>query len=324
MAAKMKIRSFTSLILIIISGMIFFYGCSKEKDPLNDSPVFRMVNEINADSLKAFVKWMEGMGTRFSLADNHRQVAVKLKDKFISFGYPDVKLDSFRISRTYNGTVYNQWQYNVIAKLEGTINPDSLCIIGGHYDNILRTGTGDPFTTAYGANDNASGTAAALEVARVLQKNSFESRNTILFIAFGAEELGLFGSKAYADTAYKYNAKIKMMLNNDMIAYEPSSVKTDWIVNILDYDNSHDLRYKAEDLLQKFTVLNNTNINTYNKQSDSYPFSLKGYPAIFFISNASDPNYHTPNDVSGQCNFYYCAEVVKISCALLVDANTSD
>lgn len=317
----MKIRNLTSLIPIIISGLILFHSCSKEKELENESPISVLVNDIKADSLQAFVKWMEGMGTRFSLADNHRKVAVNLKNKFISFGYSDVKLDSFWISRTYSGTLYKQWQYNVIAKLEGTVYPDSVCIIGGHYDNTLRSGTGNPFTTAYGANDNASGTAATLEVARVLKKNKFESRNTILFIAFGAEELGLLGSYAFADTAYKHSLKIKMMLNNDMIAYEPSSVKTDWVVNILDYDNSHDLRYKAQDLLHKYTVLNHTNINTYNKQSDSYPFSLKGYPAIFFFSNSSDPNYHTLTDVSGKCNFYYCAEVVKISCALLADAN---
>ena len=74
-----------------------------------------------------------------------------------------------------------------------------------------------------GANDNASGVAAALELARVMRKNNFSPRNTIEFIAFGAEELGLYGSKAYAAQANGSSKKIKMMLNNDMIAYEPGS-----------------------------------------------------------------------------------------------------
>jgi hypothetical protein len=311
--------------MVTATGLLLCHSCTRENVSHKEEMITTLTGEIKADSLKTYVEWLENLGTRFTLASNRRQVAMKIKNKFISFGYTDVKLDSFHIAGTFRGTYpYDLWQYNVIAKLEGTTNPDSLCIIGGHYDNILRTGGGDPFTTAYGANDNASGTAAALEVARVMKKNSYESRNTILFIAFGAEELGLLGSHAYANNAYSTSSKIRMMLNNDMIAYEPSSVKTDWMVNILDYDNSHDLRYKAEDLLHKFTVLNHTNINTYNKQSDSYPFSLKGYPAIFFFSNSSDPNYHTLSDLSGQCNFNYCAEIVKISCALLVDANTSN
>jgi hypothetical protein len=324
MPGAMKRTKLTIIILVSLAVLIVVQSCNKETVSQKESISNDLTKEIKSDSLKAYVKWMEMMGTRFALANNHRQVAVSLKNKFISFGYTDTKLDSFQVSRTYNGTLYTQWQYNVIARLGGTVNTDSLFIIGGHYDNALRSGTGDPMITAYGANDNASGTAAAFEVARVMKKKNYEPRNTILFIAFGAEELGLLGSYSYANNASAGSAKIGMMLNSDMIAFEPSAVKTDWIVNLIDYDNSHDLRLRAEELLHKYTVLNHTNVNTYNKQSDSYPFSLKGYEAIFFFSNSSDPNYHTPSDVSGQCNFEYCAEVVKILCALLVDANTSN
>jgi hypothetical protein len=320
----MKRIKFIYILIVSIVCIAMFQSCSKEKQSHKEFVISTMVKEVKADSLEAYIKWMEGMGTRFSLADNHRQIALKLKNKFISFGYSDAKIDSFQISKSYNGTLYNQWQYNVIARLDGSINPDSVCVIGGHYDNILRTGSGDPFSLVYGANDNASGTAATLEIARVLKKENYDPGKSILFIAFGAEELGLLGSYAYANTAFNNSAKIRMMLNNDMIAFEPSSVKTNWIVNILDYENSHNLRYKAENLIHKYTILNHTNNNTYNRQSDSYPFSLKGYPALFFFCNSSDPNYHTLNDLSGQCNFEYCAEIVKLSVALLVDANTSD
>ena len=168
-----------------------------------------------------YVSWMEDMGTRFALADNHRNVAMAILKKFKMLGYSDTRIDSFMLDRTYANISYQQWQYNVIATLDGTVFPDSVCIIGGHYDNILKTG--DPFSVVPGANDNASGVAAALELARVMKKNNFSPRNTIEFIAFGAEELGLYGSKAYALKANESSKKIKMMLNNDMIAYEPGT-----------------------------------------------------------------------------------------------------
>ena len=139
------------------------------------------------------------MGTRFALADNHRDVAMAILRRFQNMGYSDSRLDSFLLDMMYENIRYQQWQYNVIATLQGTTYPDSVCIVGAHYDDNLRTG--DPFLIDPGANDNASGVAAALELARVMRKNNFSPANTIEFIAFGAEELGLYGSKAYAARA---------------------------------------------------------------------------------------------------------------------------
>jgi hypothetical protein len=106
-----------------------------------------------------------------------------------------------------------------------------------------------------------------------------------------------------------------------MVAYEPSDDPASWIVNIIDYDNSHYLRKEAEAMCTKYTQLQFTNINTYYKQSDSYPFFTHGYKALFFFSSTSDPNYHTLNDLAANCNFNYCREIVKASCALLVNKN---
>jgi Zn-dependent M28 family amino/carboxypeptidase len=163
--------------------------------------------------------------------------------------------------------------------------------------------------------------AATLELARVMMKQNFSPANSIEFIAFGAEELGLLGSKAYAEQASLNSKKIKLMLNSDMIAYEPSTSPSDWIVDIKDYDNSHDLREEAERMCTRFTSIGYKNDNTYNRQSDSYPFFEKGYRALFFFSNIMDPEYHSLTDRSVNCNFRYCSEIVKISCALLVYNN---
>ena len=278
-----------------------------------------LTSDISSDSLESFVIWMQGMGTRFALSDGHRNVAIKIKNRFISMGYSDTKIDSFLVIKTYNSVNYEQWQYNITAILEGSLSSDSVSILGGHYDNIL--GSGDPFTIVPGANDNASGVAAALEIARVMKKNNYIPKNPIRFIAFGSEELGLIGSNAYASDAAINNLKVKFMLNNDMITYEPDNNKTNWAVNIMDYPGSEFLLTEAEQLCSKYTVLQYFNDNTHNKQSDSYPFFTNGYKALFFFSQKIDPNYHTLNDLASNCNFEYCKEIVKISCAILVNRN---
>jgi bacterial leucyl aminopeptidase len=311
-----------SFLFIIIGISLCIITCTKDQDSeevRKESLAMQLTGEISSDSLQSNISWMESMGTRFALAYNHRDVAISILKKFKMLGYENSILDSFLLDRTYEETSYHQWQYNVIARLEGTIFPDSVCIVGAHYDDNLRSG--DPFSITPGANDNASGVAAALELARVFMKKKFSPANSIEFIAFGAEELGLYGSKAYASQTVARSKKIKMMLNNDMIAYEPSANPSEWTVDIKDYDNSHELREEAERMCLKFTSLNHKNDNTYNQQSDSYPFSLEGYKALFFFSDKMDPEYHSLNDRSVNCNFSYCSEIVKISCALLVYNN---
>jgi hypothetical protein len=287
--------------------------CNKDDDPVYSAKellILDLTDDINADSIEFLVSWMQNMGTRFALSDNRRIVAIKIKERFSMIGYRDAQLDSFMITKTYNNIRYQQWQYNVIATLEGSVNRDSVSIIGGHYDNILMSG--DPFATVYGANDNASGVAAALEIARVMKKNSYLPDGTIRFVAFGCEELGLYGSYSYTGKARTKPEKIKMMLNNDMIAYEPSLDKSAWTVNIMDYENSGSLRARAESMCTQFTALKYRTDNKYNKQSDSYPFSLNGFKSLFFFSDVMDPSYHTLNDQASNCNFDYCREILVL------------
>jgi len=301
--------------------ILLLTDCTKE-DPeklRKEAIILKLVNDINADSLKGYVTWLQNMGSRFALADNRRNVALKIKKRFIRMGFPDTEIDSFMVTRTYGEIAYEQWNYNIIATISGNRSSDSICIIGGHYDDIL--GTGDPFAIVPGANDNASGVAAALEIARVMKKNNFAPENKIMFIAFGAEELGLWGSRDFAVNLDGFSQKIKFMLNNDMIAYEPSNDPSGWYVNIIDYDNSHNLRIEAEEICTRYTSLNYRNDNTSSGRTDSYPFFINGYKALFFFSSKTDPNYHTLNDLVENCNFDYCREIARISCALLAVKN---
>ncbi|HUX96640.1 MAG TPA: M20/M25/M40 family metallo-hydrolase [Bacteroidales bacterium] len=314
--------AYLSVIMLFSLVTFVFYSCTKEEDPVlstKDLMTFDLIEEINADSIRFLVTWMQDMGTRLALAENRREVARDIRNRFRMIGYDNAELDSFLITKTYNNVRYQLMQYNVIASLPGTDYPDSVTIIGGHYDNILNSG--DPFATVPGANDNASGVAAALEMARVFKNYNYLPTGTIRFIAFGSEELGLFGSYDYSGKARSASENIKMMLNNDMIAYQPGTDISSWTVNIMDYENSGTLRSKAEKLCLEFTALKFVTDNKNNRYSDSYPFSLNGFKSLFFFSNIIDPNYHTLNDLAGNCNFEYCREIVKLNCAIAVHCN---
>lgn len=309
------------LYLLLPGVMIFtLTTCKKEvsEQEIREAVIKTLLRDINADSIKNDVVWLQNMGARFSLADNHRDVAMKIKKKFQDLGYANAVLDSFNVVKTFRSVVYEQINYNVIASIEGTDYPDSACIMGAHYDDILST---SDLTVVPGANDNASGTSAVLEVARVMKKNKYKPKSTIMFIAFGAEEIGLLGSKDFATNPDDFSQKIRFMLNSDMIAYETSSLATEWYLNILDYNNSHSLRNEAEEICNTYTLLSPFNDNTNNASSDSYPFFTNGYKALFFFSGDADPNYHSLNDLVSNCNFGYCTEVVKLQCALLANKN---
>ncbi len=318
----MKKKLLKKILLLLWIPAIFISGCSKDEDSVSltkEEITINLNQEINADTIESIVTWMENMGTRFALADNHRLVALKIMKRLKMMGYEDTRLDSFLLNKTYRDIIYNQWQYNVIASIRGTDFPDSVSVIGAHYDDNLKTG--DVFSIVPGANDNASGVALMLEIARVMKKNKYSPKGTIEFVAFGAEELGLYGSTAYASAAKKNSKKIKMMLNNDMVAFQPGTDKSDWTVNILDYENSHTLRMDAETMCSRYSILRYRNDNSANKQSDSFPFFNNGFKAIFFFSDYIDPDYHSTNDLAANCNFDYCSEIGRVCCALLVDKN---
>ena len=100
--------------------------------------------------------------------------------------------------------------HNVVAELPGMRTPEQQVLVTAHYDS--RVGVG--------AADNASGTAAMMEVARVLSAHSFDK--ALVFIAFSSEEYGITGSRLEAEAAKRSGAKIEAVLNADIVGNDPA------------------------------------------------------------------------------------------------------
>jgi len=207
-------------------------------------------------------------------------------------------------------------QINIIATIPGTTRPDEVYIIDGHYDCFAY---GDIFNSAPGADDNASGTAAALELARALVQSGYQPEATIKFIAFAAEELMFFGDagcRHYAQNAKADSMDIRLMINCDMISNTNSPLEESR-VHINYYSGFETLLNFAINTSQQFSIIS-TIAGSLNQQSDSYPFYEQGYPALYFEEDDFSPFYHTTGDTIGNYSMEFCREVIKSGGATLL------
>lgn len=284
-----------------------------------DSVIAYYTDKIDPDQIASYMQDLENMGTRFCLAENRKEVAEWIQNKFIAFGYPDTYLDSFLMINTYQGVAYETWQYNVISSMTGHTRPDEVYILGAHYDDIISQ-PGNPFIIAPGADDNASGVAVALEVARVMKEYNYQPEATIKFIAFAAEEVGLKGSWNYAAKAFDNNMDIKMMINNDMISNN-TAPEEDWRFKLYKYNEAEWLTELANYIALNFTTLNIEEFVHTSANTDSWPFHHYGYNAVFLHEHEFSPYYHSVNDLVVNTNKYYAAELTKVSLGMLVHEN---
>jgi Zn-dependent M28 family amino/carboxypeptidase len=200
---------------------------------------------------------------------------------------------------------------NIIAVKFGNRFPDSVYVLGAHYDSYER---GAP-----GADDNASGTAGVLEIARILSNYEFEK--TIMFVLFSGEEMGRIGSKAFTDSLINNNTEISGMINLDMIAYVNEGDNTS--VSICVNNLSIDLMYTYIKALTTYVpnlqyAVDSTSMIV--SAGDHSSFWSKNIPAILLIDeidlfSANFNNYiHSNNDTLGlSANDKQLAELITKS-----------
>jgi len=274
-----------------------------------------LISQVRSDSIRSTIQHMQDFGTRFLLVDNRKIIANWIADRFRSYGYTNVKLDSFLNYVNWGGTfIDTTWQYNVVCTMTGSSAPDEVYVVGGHYDSFCA---GNLFEVAPGANDNATAVAATLEMARIIKENNFQPEATIKFTLFAAEELGLFGSWYDADQAYYSGEDIRMMLNMDMISNNPDNVNQ---VKIYRYYGVEWAGNLAADIFERYTELSVFYpANLAAQGSDSFPYWAYGFPVFYLEEMNFSPHWHQLSDTIGNCNINYCAEITRGCFAVLID-----
>ena len=239
--------------------------------------------------------------------------------------------------------------YNVVGVLEGT-DPalkNEAIVIGAHYDHLGKGGQGSlaPNSTEIhrGADDNASGTAALLELARRFAKEK-KNKRTLVFIAFGGEEEGLLGSKHYVNNPVFPLAKTVAMLNMDMIGrLNENKLTVGGIGTASEWSDLVKLRNLMPDLESSSTskpnktstnpviALTTTPLKTiFNLQlneegfgpSDHSSFYGKQIPVLFFFTGTHN-DYHKPTDSADKINYAGLTKITNYVGALVnaIDQN---
>ncbi|MDA3944218.1 MAG: M28 family peptidase [Bacteroidetes bacterium] len=249
-----------------------------------DPFVVSLLEEVSAENITATVQQLEDYGTRNAYTSQSVEAQNWIKQELEALGL-SVVLQDFSMP---SGSASD----NVIATLTGTKYPEEYVICGGHYDSYSNGGA------APGADDNASGTAGVMEIARILSQYTFD--RTIIFCAFSGEEYGLYGSAAYAQAAAQLGMDIHGYFNLDMIGYlqNGSYIHTDLI-----YPPS------AQELADFYTEVAGVYLPDFSIEpgmlsggdSDHTSFNNNGYMGIFPFEDSDNysPYIHSSNDLVG-------------------------
>jgi aminopeptidase YwaD len=207
-------------------------------------------------------------------------------------------------------TEKKRWGHNIIGVLD--FGAPYTVVIGAHYDHL---GYGEDGNSLYhgtekmihpGADDNASGTAALMELARLLKKTK-GLRTNYLFIAFSGEESGLIGSKYFTEHSPVTLSKISYMVNMDMIGRLNDSTH---VLTIGGYGTSPQWAGLISSTLNKKIFILNVD-SSGTGPSDHTSFYLKSIPVLFFFTGIH-PDYHKPSDRPDKINYIGEMQVIHL------------
>jgi Peptidase family M28/Secretion system C-terminal sorting domain len=291
-------------ILTILFSVVFLHTGLTQTNPL----IQDIINKVSIDSLTKFVNEISGqvpvivngqtvtITTRYYSTSTNDNAADYVKQKFESYGL-----------QTYNQP-FGSYGRNVYAVQTGITNPDQVCIICAHYDDMPSSGL------APGADDNASGSATVIEAARILKDYYFNY--TIVYAVWDEEELGLIGSDYYAQNASYSGMDIIGVINMDMIAYDGNN-DMQAEIHTRNIANSVALKDSMVMVNNNYSIgILASDINPGTTASDQASFWDYNYTAILLIENYYggdfNPYYHTSNDMITHFNMPYynkCAEL---------------
>jgi aminopeptidase YwaD len=206
---------------------------------------------------------------------------------------------------------------NVIGFIPGN-DPqlrDEVIVIGAHYDHLGYGEVGslapEPGDIHYGADDNASGTAAIMELARLLAQNRDRLKRSVLVIAFSAEEEGLLGAEHFLQNPTIPRENIVAMLNFDMVGRMSNNrVSVSGVGTAAEWEG----------------ILKTANTESLNLQlsqsasggSDQMPFMRREIPVLFFFTGMH-PDYHRPSDTWEKINYEGQAQIVALAERVVYD-----
>ena len=263
--------------------------------------VRQAVSEVSMSRLYMYQKDLFDFGSKNITQAGNGAARDYLHDTYASFGYESA-MQWFETQARGNRPAIRT--ANVLAKLEGTENPELIYVVSSHFDS---TGRGP------GADDNTSGTVMLLETARVLANRRLPY--SVIFASFTGEESGLLGSREFVRQAVENGDQIVGALNNDMMGW----ANDHHLDNTIRYSNPgiRDLQHAAAFLFSDLITYDalyykSTDAAAYFEAYGDIVGGIGSYPVL------GNPHYHQPHDVLETMNHEQIRETTKTNVASIM------
>jgi len=321
-----------------------------------------IVREISPKRMHDYVEKLVSFGTRHTMSDTKSDTRgigaarrwIKSELERCGAGRLDVAFDSHVHPVMARLSVPTEI-VNVVATLPGTqaASKDRMYVVSGHYDSRV-TDVMNATADAPGANDDASGTAAVMEMACVMSKHKFDA--TLVFMAVAAEEQGLLGAENWAKLAKEKNWNVAGMFDNDIIGNShndegkkdasqvrlfaegvpPGKEIPEALRTLVATGGENDtptrqlaryVKFAGERYVPDFKVTIVNRRDRYLRGGDHIPFLERGFPAVRFTEYAEDFS-HQHQDLRTESNkkygdtieymdFDYAAKIARVNAAAL-------
>jgi len=299
----------------LLAALLAFASCnltqnSTEENPVLEEAIPKPNSKTNEASVRSSMEYLASteLRGRKTGTEGIEKAAVYIENRFKEAGiapYFETYRDSFEV-RGLTG-------YNVVGFLEGNdpVLKKEFVIMGAHYDHVGLEKTVNGDSIANGANDNAAGTIAVLELAKHFAREK-NNKRSILFILFSAEEMGLQGAKHISSRLKTEGLDLYSLVNFEMIGVPMKN--REFLAYLTGYENSN--------MAEKFNEYANANVlgflpkaKEYSlfQRSDNYPFYQEFNVPSQTISTFDFTNYeyyHHVSDEAEKMDFVHMANFI--------------
>jgi len=279
--------------------------------------------QIGPDALRATVEKLSSWHNRHTASPTLTEAAAWLASEYRKI--PGAKVETMTYAVKKGQRIPEDKEVvQVICRFEPTGDPlPGLVVMGGHFDTINMTGPADISLRSPGANDDGSGTAATLEVARIMAARPH--RHPLVFVAFSGEEEGLNGSTALAARAKAEGWPIDAVLSNDMIGNSRNGLgmhEDKYLRVFSEAVETHQGRELARwiEWLQRHEGAKGHSVrlvfrkDRFGRGGDHTPFNNAGFTAVRLTEAVEDyAHQHTPDDLPEHMDFRYLARNAAIN-----------
>ncbi|MBN2470292.1 MAG: M20/M25/M40 family metallo-hydrolase [Anaerolineae bacterium] len=296
-----------------------------------------LLRQVDTDRLMQHVRALYELETRYvnsTQTSPTRGIGAArqyIHDTMVSYsGLAEGRLTVWDHPFTVNWEGQQTLQHNVIATLQGVGSGSGVIVVGAHYDSTANDT--DPALSAPGADDNGSGIAALLEMARILAQAP--QKATVMFVAFSAEEIGRIGSLRFIDEYLKpFNIDVRAVITLDTIGSVngPNNEVNDYQIRVFSDDQynsssrqlSRVMNLIATTYVPELQVMVEAAGDREGRWGDHMSFTARGYPAIRIIEAIQDPaRQNNSRDTIEYVNPAYLTRSTRVALATaLVMAN---